>query len=208
MLIQIVALALVLGFYFVPGVEAACAFVATLKERGGGYAAALASALAGALLPELAKLATGSDHRTPRQKVIDLTFNAIFFGLNGWIVYEFYRLQTYLFGADPTLLVIVKKVALDLLVFSLLWSVPFGLVAFAWKRHHFSFAATLPDIAPGLLIRRVPAMVIPMWAFWFPMVSMIYALPTALQFGLFTLALAAWSLLLVFVTGGDEPAPA
>ena len=35
------------------------------------------------------------------------------------------------------------------------------------------------------------------------MVLLIYSLPTALQFVLFALAMAAWSLLLVFI-GSDE----
>lgn len=205
--IQLVALALVLGFYFVPGVAGACEFVARVKEAGGGYAAAVASAVAGAILPEIAKVATAGkagDRRTGKEKLGDFAFNVVFFGVSGWIVYEFYVLQAYLFGNDPTPATIAKKVALDMLGFSTFWSVPFGLICFTLKRHHFRFAEARPHITPGKLLARAPAMLIPMWAFWLPMVLMIYSLPAGLQFGLFTLALAAWSLLLVFVTGGDE----
>jgi hypothetical protein len=43
------------------------------------------------------------------------------------------------------------------------------------------------------------AILIPNWLFWIPMVSIIYALPVPLQFLLFIPALAAWSLIVVFI---------
>jgi hypothetical protein len=43
---------------------------------------------------------------------------------------------------------------------------------------------------------------LPNWLFWIPMVSIIYALPVPLQFLLFVPALAAWSLIMVFIAEG------
>ena len=42
-------------------------------------------------------------------------------------------------------------------------------------------------------------LLIPGWAFWIPMTLMIYSLPGELQFCMFSLALAAWSLIMIFV---------
>ena len=46
-------------------------------------------------------------------------------------------------------------------------------------------------------------LLLPDWGFWIPMVLVIYAFPLALQFLLFVLALAAWSLILVVIAGGE-----
>lgn len=203
-LIQIVGLALVVGFYTLSPVEQACRVVARAKEQSGWWGAMLASAVAGAMIPELAKLAAGHDSRTARQRWGDLLFNFVFFGLSGWVVYEFYRLQDSLWGTSPSVATTAKKVLFDQLVFSVFWSVPVGLICFSWKRAGLSLRRTLPEITLVKLVQRAPGMTIPMWGFWVPMTSMIYALPRDLQFGLFILALAAWSLLLAFVAGGED----
>ena len=51
-------------------------------------------------------------------------------------------------------------------------------------------------------------LLLPNWCFWVPMVTIVYALPAALQFLLFVLLLAAWSLIMVFIAEGpDDQAP-
>ena len=57
----------------------------------------------------------------------------------------------------------------------------------------------LPALRRGLYRERVIPLLLPNWLFWIPMVSVIYALPVALQFLMFIPALGAWSLIMVFI---------
>jgi len=75
---------------------------------------------------------------------------------------------------------------------------------FLWRRRGYSIAATLPALRGGFYRARVLPLLIPNWCFWIPAVSVIYALPMALQFVLFVLVLAAWSLIMVFIADGHD----
>jgi hypothetical protein len=70
---------------------------------------------------------------------------------------------------------------------------------YLWRQRAFSLTATLPALRGGFYRARVVPLLIPNWFFWLPMVSIIYALPTSLQFPLFIPALGAWSLIMVFI---------
>ena len=109
-----------------------------------------------------------------------------------------YRGEARLFGSDAQLSTVVEKVAFDQFVFSPLWSVLIVLL-FLWRQRGYSLAATLPAVGRGFYQSRVVPLIVPNWLFWIPMVSIIYALPVALQFLLFVPALGAWSLIMVFI---------
>jgi hypothetical protein len=200
-LIQSAALALVLGYFFSETVREWCGTVSAVQSRGGVLFAALASAFAGAILPELAKIVTRLHDKPVLQRLHDVAFNALFFAISGLVVYYFYALQAVIFGDDAKVSTIVAKVAVDQIVFAVLWAVPYSLFMYTWKAAGYDLRETFADLTPRRLLVRVPSMLLPIWAFWIPMVTMIYALPADLQFALFSLSLAAWSLLVVFIAG-------
>jgi hypothetical protein len=109
-----------------------------------------------------------------------------------------YRGEARLFGGDARPLTVLEKVAFDQFVFSPQWLI-FIVLLFLWRQRGYSLAATLPVVRPGFYRARVLPLLIPNWLFWIPMVSIIYALPVPLQFLLFVPALAAWSLIMVFI---------
>jgi hypothetical protein len=109
-----------------------------------------------------------------------------------------YRGEARLFGSDARVLTVMEKVAFDQFVFSPLWLIVIVLL-FLWRQRGYSLAATLPAVERGFYQWRVVPLLIPNWLFWIPMVSIIYALPVALQFLLFVPALGAWSLIMVFI---------
>lgn len=203
LLIQAAALALVVSYFVSPTVRDICASISAFQTRGGVLFAVIASAIAGAILPELAKLVTGIRGKPLGQRLHDTAFNALFFGFSGFVVFYFYALQAVMFGDDARLITIAKKVAVDQFIFSIVWAVPYSLFMYSWKNANYNLARTFAELSPRKLIVRVPSMLLPIWAFWIPMVSMIYALPAELQFALFSLALAAWSLLVVFIAGQE-----
>jgi len=179
----------------------ACALAAAWKTAGGLLLSAAISALAGGLLPEIAKLAADRGRSTLRGRGGEVLFNTAFFAFDGVVIDLLYRGEARLFGGTAQLSTVVEKVAFDQFVFSPLWSMLIVLL-FLWRQRGYSWAATRPAIGPGFYQSRVVPLIVPNWLFWIPMVSIIYALPVALQFLLFVPALAAWSLIMVFIAEG------
>ncbi|HEY8922942.1 MAG TPA: hypothetical protein VIU64_01105, partial [Polyangia bacterium] len=185
------------------GVRAACDAAAAAKARGGLAFAALTGALAGGWLPEIAKALADPRARRVRGRWGGVAFNTAFFAVNGVVVDGLYRLESYLFGSQGTLGTVAAKVAFDQLVFSPTWLLII-VALFIWRQHGFSVARTRPLLGDGFYRRRVLPLLLPNWCFWVPMVTIVYALPAALQFLLFVLLLAAWSLIMVFIAEGRD----
>ena len=204
LLIQAAAVGLVVAYQASATVRAACATLAEVKRAGGLPFSAAAAAVAGGLLPEVAKLVAAPRRGLLRGRGGEVAFNTVFFALNGVVVDLFYRLATVLFGAVATPGTVVEKVAFDQFVFSPTWLYVI-VVLFTWRQNHFSFAATRAAVDRRFYRRRVLPLLLPNWCFWMPMTSIIYALPANLQFLLFVLALAAWSLIMVFIAAGAGP---
>ena len=201
LLIQGIAVALLIAYRASESVRAACDLAAAAKARGGLPFSALTGAVAGGWLPELAKWVTDPEARRARGRGATLAFITVFFAVNGVVVDLLYRLESALFGWQATPGVVAAKVAFDQFVFSPLWL--FVIVAlFAWRQHDYSLARTLPLLRDRFYRRRVLPLLLPNWCFWIPMVSIIYALPSSLQFLLFVLVFAAWSLIMVFIAEG------
>ena len=180
--------------------RAAAARAAAWKGAGGLWAAAALTALAGGLLPELAKMVADRSRSALRGRGGEILFNTAFFALDGLIIDPLYRGEAVLFGRDTLVRTVVEKVAFDQFVFTPLWSAAI-VVLFLWRQRGYSLEATRPLLRRGFYRTRVLPLLLPNWLFWIPMVSIIYALPVPLQFLLFVPALAAWSLIMVFIAG-------
>jgi len=197
LLIQAGAVVLALAFRVSPGFRQAAEAAAAWKASGGLSFAAITCAVAGGLLPELAKLlAMGPG--TLRGRAGEVAFNTAFFAADGIVVDFLYRGEAGLFGAAGSAGTVIEKVAFDQFVFTPTWSVAIVLL-FLWRQRGFSAAAVRPVLRRGFYAERVIPLLLPNWLFWIPMVSVIYALPSALQFLMFIPALAAWSLIMVFI---------
>ena len=210
-LIQLFAVALVIAYHVDARVRAVCAALAAWKTAGGVLLAAATASFAGGVLPELAKLVTRSRGVTGghplRGRGGEIAFNVAFFALNGVVIDALYRVEAVIFGADARASTIAAKVAFDQLVFTPPWICVITLL-YLWRARGFSWAAVRPVFSEGFVSfyrARVLPLLFPDWFFWIPVVSVVYAFPTALQYLLFVLALAAWSLILVVIAGG-EPA--
>jgi hypothetical protein len=197
LLIQLGAVLLALAFRASPGFRAACATAAGWKTAGGLPFAALTVALAGGLLPELAKL-VALGPRTVAGRGREIAFNTAFFAVNGVVVDLLYSGEARLFGGGGDLATIVEKVAFDQFLFTPTWLAVIVLL-FLWRQRGFSWTATRAALDRGFYRQRVVPLLLPDWLFWIPMVSVIYALPVTLQFLMFIPALAAWSLIMVFI---------
>jgi hypothetical protein len=201
LLIQGAALALALGYRFIHAMRAACGVVGVWKTSGGLLFVALSGAVAGGLLPEIAKVLTDRTFAGLRGRGGAIAFNTAFFAFNGIVIDLFYRLEAALLGNRANFWTVVAKTLFDQFVFTPLWLILITLL-FLWRRRGFSLAATLPALRGDFYRTRVMPLLIPNWFFWIPAVSIIYALPSPLQFPLFVLLLGAWSLIMVFIADG------
>jgi hypothetical protein len=198
LLIQAAALALALGYRFSAPFRDACAIAAGWKQAGGLWFSMGTTALAGGVLPEVAKLLADRSRTRWRGRGGAIAFNIFFFGLDGLVVDRLYHLEARLFGAQAALRTVVSKTAFDQFVFTPPWTVLIVLL-FLLPQRQFKVGATLGALAQSFLWRRVLSILIPNWLFWIPMVSIIYALPVPLQFLLFIPVLGAWSLIVIFI---------
>jgi len=201
LLIQTGAALLALAYRVSVPFRQACTVAAAWKTAGGLPLSAEISALAGGLLPEVAKLVADRGRSTLRGRGGEVLFNTAFFAFDGVVIDLLYRGEARLFGSTAQLGTVAEKVAFDQFVFSPLWSILIVLL-FLWRQRGYSLAATLPAVGRGFYQLRVVPLIVPNWLFWIPMVSIIYALPVPLQFLLFVPALAAWSLIMVFIADG------
>jgi len=201
LLIQLVAVALVVAYHFDARVQQVCVTLAAWKTAGGLPLAAATAAFAGGALPELAKLAARGARLRGRGG--EIAFNVVFFAFNGLAVDRLYHVEAALFGAGMGAATVVAKVAFDQLVFTPPW-LALVTALYLWRRQGFSAARTRAALGPHFYRERVLPLLLPNWFFWIPMTAVIYAFPLPLQFLLFVLALAAWSLILVVIAGGDE----
>jgi hypothetical protein len=217
LLIQSAAVTLGLAYRLSDSVRAACVVLGRWKIEGGVPFAAIAGAVAGGLLPELAKglvgrAPPGSDReasddeagdsagarKARRQRWSDLRFNLAFFAFDGVAVNGLYRLAARLFGSDSRPSTVLTKIAFDQFVFTPLWQV-LTILLYLARQRRWSWTDTRPALARGIFWPRVLALLLPAWCFWIPIVAIVYALPGPLQFLMFAFALAAWSLIMVFI---------
>jgi len=197
LLIQLGAVLLAVAFRSSASFRNACAVAAGWKVSGGLPFASLTGALAGGVLPELAKL-VALGPAAVAGRAAEIGFNFAFFAVNGVVIDLLYRGEAHLFGDGAALRTVAEKVAFDQFVFTPTWSAVIVLL-FLWRQRRFSWAAVRPALRRGFYQERVLPLLLPNWLFWIPMVSIIYALPGPLQFLMFIPALAAWSLIMVFI---------
>jgi hypothetical protein len=198
-LIQSVAIALGLAYRFNDTVRSACVVLARLKTAGGLPFAAITSAVAGGLLPELAKRLVARAPIGDRARAWrDLAFTATFFAVNGVLVDGMYRTLARVLGNDARVTTIATKVAFDQFAFTPI-VMTVATVLFLLRRRGWSWSRTRPELRRGFIGARVMPLLVPAWCFWIPIVAIVYALPVPLQFLMFAFALAAWSLILVFI---------
>lgn len=200
-LIQIAAIAVAVSYYLVPGFQAWTIGIAKIKADGGLPFAALSTAFAGALLPELAKRIFAPGKRT--FDWADFGFQICLFGFLGVTVDLLYRGLGTLWGNSASVKVVVEKLVFDQIVYSPLISMTVCTLAFLWKDSGFKRTATVSLIHDGTFARRYVGNMIACWLFWIPALSAIYAMPVPLQFCLYLCVEAAWALLLLSMAGRE-----
>jgi len=199
LLLQTAAFLIVLAYYTSDRVRLVCQHLSQFKSHNGLIFSAIAAAIAGALLPELAKAIVMGDRQLTAKRLRSVGFALAVFAVNGIITDLQYRGLAWLLGHDNHPITILKKVLVDQFITTPLYGVPYWVIVYGLRANRYDAFKTAAQISPRWYVARVLPLLIPAWCYWLPMVTLIYALPGPLQFCLFCFAVAAWSLLMVFV---------
>jgi hypothetical protein len=201
--LQVAALALVLGYYFVPRVRESVAGLAALHQRAGVGFAIVSTAVFGGILPFLF-LRLSADGRGSRYDGMQGLALTLFWAYKGLEVDLWYRLQAFTVGSGHTPGIIVLKVFLDQFVYCPIWAVPLTTLVYAWVESHFAGRAVAADVrSGGWYRRRVLPLLIGNIGVWVPAVAIIYLLPTPLQLPLQNIVLCFYTLVVAHQVRGS-----
>ena len=193
-------LLLLVGYYSNGRGASALWQLAEFKRAHGLPFVVLASITAGALIPELFLILFFQRGRPDRRNLRNLLFTIPVWGFDGSLVDVLYRSEAGWFGDVVSLPVVCAKILVDQFGYNPFFAAPFGVLTYEWKnsgvsmrplRELFTWKHYRDKIIPTLLAT---------WAVWIPLMAIIYSLPLALQFPLFSLALSFWVLLLTYMT--------
>lgn len=198
--LQILAVSVGVSYFYWPSAQPVFSFFSELKTLHGPLYAIVSTALFGGLIPYIYLLITG---KVKTKRIQTMLFYCLLWALMGWLVDSFYGFQAYLFGEGNNVFTIAKKTMFDQFVFSTFLTCPFLTVCHLWKDQGFSWPNTSRLLDKSLFKEKIPTTVITNWLIWIPSVSVIYALPSALQIPMFNLVLCFFVLMLSILNVGD-----
>ena len=200
LLIQALMLALLIGYYFSPAVARSLDEFADYKLRHGLTFVVLAAVAAGALVPELFLVVFFQRGRPIRRNLRNLMFTVPIWALDGSLVDLLYRSEAAWLGNVVTLPVVLAKICVDQFGYNPFFAAPFGVLTYEWKNSGFSRESLVRGFTWDHYRDKIVPTLLATWAVWIPLMAIIYSLPLALQFPLFSLALTFWVLLLTYMT--------
>lgn len=205
LVIQAIMLALLIAYYQYPPTTQALDRLASLKSQYGYLYSAIASIIAGALIPELMRIFAFQKGRLALTNFTNLLFTIPYWAWAGLVVDFFYRQQALWFGSDPTFTTVLTKVFVDQFIFNPLYAAPLVAWAYDWKNSGYSFT-NLSRLFTARYYRDVifPTLVAT-WGVWIPIVAILYSLPSLLQIPLFALALSMWVLIYTWMSENRTP---
>ncbi len=198
--LQALMLGLLFAYYFIQPASHALNRLALYKEAHGLVFVIVAAVIAGALVPELFVIVFFQCARPHLLNLRNLLFTIPVWAIDGVIVDQMYRSEAHWFGNAATSSAVLAKVCFDMFVYNPFFAVPFEVLTYEWKISGFSLAALRAVLKwPHYRDKIIPTLVAT-WAVWIPLLAVIYSLPLALQFPLFSIALTFWVLLLTYMT--------
>jgi hypothetical protein len=200
LVIQLLMLTILVAYYASPQFSALLHRVAGFKQRHGLPFVVLATILAASILPEIFVVLFFQNRRVRRENWRNILFTAPIWGLDGITVDLMYRGLAAWLGDVASVAVVLAKICIDQFGYNVFFAAPYGVLAYQWKNSGYSFANLRHSLRWQTYRDKVVPTLFTTWAVWIPLMAIIYSLPLALQFPLFSLALTFWVLLLTYMT--------
>jgi hypothetical protein len=203
LVVQGLMVAIIISYYTSATARQAFDILGRFKTEAGLQFVLLSSAFSGAIFPELLKILIFQRGRVARENWVNVRFQVPYWLVSGFIVDILYTAQNRWFGNGLDWHTITKKVLVDQLLYSPLFANAATVYLFELRRRNWNFSV-LPSLLNIQFIKqRVVPLVLASWTVWIPLVSLLYAMPFALQFPIFSLILSFWALLLKMIAAGD-----
>jgi hypothetical protein len=199
-ILQGAMLAILVCYYVSPPFANALNRLAHYKEEHGLMFVVIAAALAGAVIPELFVIIFFQRGRFRRENMRNLVFTIPTWAIDGILVDWMYRLNALWFGDLTTVWVVSAKILVDQLGYNPFIAAPLEVLVYEWKNDGFSWASVRRALTWDHYRDKIVPTLLATWAVWAPLMAIIYSLPFALQFPLFSIALTFWVLLLTYMT--------
>jgi len=171
--------------------------MAEVKARWGFGFSALVGIVAGALVPEVVRVAVFQRGRVARRNVENLLFTVPLWCVMGWCVDLLYRYQVVWFGDEATPTVVGAQVFVDQFLYNPLFAAPVLVWLYDWRNGGYRLPKERFDVRyygvhvfPTLLAG---------WSVWIPVTAILYTLPEPVQVPLFALALTLWVLIFTWM---------
>lgn len=200
LLIQGLMLGLLAGYYLSPAVASLLNDLAAYKLRHGFTFVVIAAIAAGALVPELFLILFFQHGRPTQRNLRNLLFTIPIWAIDGSLVDLLYRSEAAWLGNVVSLPVVLGKICIDQFGYNPFFAAPFGILTYEWKNSGFSLDSLVRAFTWSHYREKVVPTLLATWSVWIPLMAIIYSLPLALQFPLFSLALTFWVLLLTYMT--------
>lgn len=202
--LQAVALAVVLAYYFTEPVRLLLERLSVFRAETGFAYSFVATGIFGGVLPCLYLwLQPATRGRYDFKQNVAL---CLFWAYKGIEVDLWYRFLARVIGEGHSVQTVVTKMVLDQFVYCPLFAVPITVLLYAWVETHFDFRAVASDVkTPRWYQRRALPNLISNIGVWVPTVCIVYALPTTLQIPLFNLVLCFFTLLLAHISQQATP---
>jgi len=169
--------------------------IATVKEQAGYAFSFFSYLIAGALLPELIRIAFFQSGRVTSQNVWLFLTAAPIWGFLGMAIDLFYRFQTVWFGTGHDFLTLLCKVLVDQMLFSPLFGIPVVVAWFLLRDEGFRPTAWKKIFCRTFILEKVFPVQVAGWCVWIPGVTLVYFMPLLLQLPVAVLIQVFWVLM-------------
>ena len=198
--LQTAMLLVLIGYYLSAPVADFLNRLAQYKSEHGLAFVVVAAVLAGAIVPELFVIIFFQRCRFRWENLRNLAFTIPTWGIDGILVDLMYRLNATWFGDVTTVSVVTAKILVDQLGYNPFFAAPAEVLVYEWKNEGFSWKSVRRALTWEHYRDKIVPTLLATWAVWGPLMAIIYSLPFALQFPLFSMALTFWVLLLTYMT--------
>lgn len=202
LLLNVLVIALVTSYYRWPAMAGVWEAVGAFKMRWSFFFSLASTAFAAAVMPFCIQAALGTLPAGKRWK--RLGFLVLFWGYRGMEIDLFYRFQGMLFGHGNDAVTLAAKVVLDQFVYSPFWALPTYLIALRSIEVEGSWSRTHASLDREFWMRTCPTVLITNWIVWIPAAALIYSLPAALQFPLFSVIMCFFILIVTLLASRND----
>lgn len=194
-LILLGALALVVSYYHVPSVKGWLDVIGAVNRDHPTAFAMLCTGFTAGFIPWVFRMVFPG--LRPARPWLDLLHSVVWWMFLGVLVRYFYALQGQLFGTEPSVKVVVQKVFVDQLGFTVLCGAPFNAISHLWKDSNWDTAKLRSAMGPGWYRRLVLPNLLPNFLVWFPGNILFYSMPAELQLPVANCIGCFWALMCV-----------